>query len=354
MPAYYDEKTKSWYFKCYYKNWQGQKKQKKQRGFSLKREALEAERKFLEQFSKDPDITFETLCNKYKEYTSPRIRESSKKTRFNMIDTHILPYFKDQVISEITPEDIVKWQTGILEKKFSKTYQKNINITLSAIFRYAVDYLGLSKNPCIKSIGSQESRKLNFWTPEEYAAFIDQFAEVKEQGDLLLYTLFETLYYTGMRIGELLALLVSDIDFEQNKIHITKTRYSVTGKKLTNPPKTKSSERVIDIPQFLADELKEYISTIYGAEPDTRMFDIGNETIRQALKTNSVKAGVKEIRIHDFRHSHASTLISLGANPVLVAKRLGHGSPDITLKRYAHLFPYQQTDIVSKIEKAKL
>lgn len=352
MPAYYDEKTKTWYFKCYYKNWQGQKKQKKQRGFPLKREALDAERKFLEQFSKNPDITFETLYKKYKEYITPRIRESTAESRFTMIEKHILPYFKDRVISDISPEDIVKWQTEILNKNLSQTYQKNINTYLRVIFNYAVDYLGLPKSPCLKSIGSRKTKKLNFWTPEEYALFIKQYANTREQGEnLLFFTVFETLYYTGMRIGELLALLIGDVDLEENKINITKTYYRIAGKDLINPPKSSSSERTVDIPQFLANELREYLDHIYKASPKMKLFDTSALAIRTALENGTAAAGVKKIRIHDFRHSHASTLINLGANPVLVAERLGHESPDITLRTYAHLFPHQQTDIVRKIEK---
>ncbi len=75
--------------------------------------------------------------------------------------------------------------------------------------------------------------------------------------------------------------------------------------------------------------------------------------IRSAFKTRIKRAGVKEIRVHDLRHSHASLLINLGANPVLVAERLGHESPSITMNTYAHLFPKAQLDIVRKIEKAE-
>ena len=154
-----------------------------------------------------------------------------------------------------------------------------------------------------------------------------------------------------MRIGELLALLVSDVDLEENKIHITKTYYRIAGKELINPPKSSSSERTVDIPQFLANELKEYISRIYKVSPQMNLFDISSLAVRTALENGIAATGVKKIRIHDFRHSHASTLINLGANPVLVAERLGHESPDITLRTYAHLFPNQQSDIVQKIEK---
>lgn len=93
MPIYKDEKTNTWYCKFYYVNWQGQKKQKLKRGFKLQRDAKDWERKFLEQFSKNPDITFEALYQKYKAYITPRIRESSSSVRFGMLDKHVLPFF---------------------------------------------------------------------------------------------------------------------------------------------------------------------------------------------------------------------------------------------------------------------
>lgn len=352
MPSYYDEDTKNWYCKFYYTDWHGQKKQKKKRGFARKKDAQEWERKFLEQFAKNPDITFESLYDRYKKYITPRVRKSSLNGRFNMIERHITPFFGSRLVSEITPADIVTWQNEMLQKDLSETYLNQINIYLKAIFNYAVEYLGLLKNPCTKSIGSRKTKKLDFWTPEEYHKFIEQLSTRKDFYENLAYfTMFEILYYTGMRVGELLALTLQDVDLDANQIHITKTYYHIPGEDMINPPKTESGERVVDIPGFLADEIKEYIEHLYEPEPETRLFEKRPQYLRSVFYNRIEKAGVKRIRIHDLRHSHASTLISLGANPVLVAERLGHESADITLKIYAHLFPHEQAEIVRKIRK---
>lgn len=348
MPTYKDTKTGTWYCKFYYTDWQGQKRQKLKRGFSRQKDAKDWERLFLDQFAKNPDITFEALYSKYKEYIRLRIRESTAASRFSMIDRHILPFFKNRVVSDISTADVAAWQNEMLQKGLSNTYLNQINIYLKAIFTYAVDYVGLSRNPCTKSIGSRKTRKLNFWTPEEYAQFIEACKDNVEY-----YTIFEILYYTGMREGELLALTLNDIDFRENRIHINKTYYRITGKDLINEPKTESGERVVDIPEFLTQEIQEYVTHLYKPDPETRLFNKRPLYLRAILKDRAAKAGVKEIRVHDIRHSHASLLIDLGANPVLVAERLGHESPDITLKTYAHLFPHKQADIVSKIMKCE-
>lgn len=346
MPTYKDEKTNTWYCKFYYTNWQGQKKQKLKRGFKLQRDAKEFERKFLEQFAKNPDISFESLYKKYKEYITPQIRESTASSRFNMLNKHVLPFFGKRIISDIAPADIAAWQTEMLQKGLSNTYLNQINVYLKAIFSYGVDYVGLSQNPCTKTIGSHKTKKINFWMPEEYKLFSAAISN-----NIEYYTMFEILYYTGMREGELLALTLNDIDFKNNKINISKTYYRIKGKDLINPPKTEKSERIVDIPEFLTQEIKEYVTHLYKPLPETRLFNKRPQYLRSILKNRAMLAGVKVIRVHDLRHSHASMLINLGANPVLVAERLGHESAAVTLKIYSHLFPHTQLEIISKIKK---
>lgn len=136
MPVYKNHSTGTWYCKFYYTDWKGEKKQKFKRGFKLQRDAKEYERKFLEQFARNPDITFEALYEKYKLYIIPRIRESTAVSRFRMLDKHVLPFFRTRLVSSITPADIAAWQTELLSKKLSNTYMYNINLYLKAIFRY--------------------------------------------------------------------------------------------------------------------------------------------------------------------------------------------------------------------------
>ncbi|CUX38035.1 Phage integrase family protein [Clostridium sp. C105KSO13] len=112
----------------------------------------------------------------------------------------------------------------------------------------------------------------------------------------------------------MLALTLKDTDFTENKISITKTRYRVAGKHLTNPPKTGSGERVVDIPEFLTEEIKEYISHLYKPGPE-QLFEITADQLRRVMLRRIQQAGVKQIRVHDLRHSHASLLNNLGGEP---------------------------------------
>lgn len=299
MPTYKNNDNGTWYCKFNYTDWTGKRKQKLKRGFNLQREAKEWERIFLEQFAKNPDITFESLYLKYKGYIEPRIKESTYHSKFLSLDKHVLPFFKDRIISDIGPADIAAWQNEMLGKGLSDTYLHNLNSALSSIFNYAVDYVGLPRNPCKKLIGSNKTRQIDFWTPDEYKRFSDACRD-----DIEKFTIFETLYYTGMRKGELMALTLNDIDFKGNKITINKTYYQAGDK--TTTPKTHSSNRVIDIPEFLTEELREYVTHLYQPDPESRLFIRGEKYLRLALNSTAEKAGIKRIRVHDIRHSHVS------------------------------------------------
>lgn len=348
MPTYKDTKTNTWYCKFYYKDWQGNKRQKLKRGFKLQREAKEWERLFLEQYAKNPDITFESLYLKYKGYKENRVKASTLENQCNAIELHILPFFKKKIVSEITPADVIEWQNRILDKGFSASHSRQINAYLRMIFKYAVDFLGLSQSPVKSQICKPQKGNIDFWTSEEYKTFSDSIKH-----NIELFTAFEILFYTGMRKGELLALTLGDVDFENKKISITKTLAYVKGVYVIQPPKTEKSNRVVSVPEFLLDEIKDYIKKIYGANQNTRLFHRSRVWLGQAITNNHQKAGVKKIRVHDLRHSHASLLINLGANPLLIAERLGHENIKETMNTYSHLFESHEKDIIEKLEKIK-
>ena len=207
-------------------------------GFKLQRDAKEWERNFLEQFATSPDITFQSLYDKYKRFKENRVKASTLETQCNAIDLHILPYFKDRIVSDITPEDVAEWQTQLLGKKFSASHTRQLNAYLRMLFKYAVDYLRLPRSPVIAQICKPQKGNIDFWTPEEYRKFSEHIKD-----NIELHTAFEILFYTGMRKGELLALTMNDIDFQAKKIRINKTLAYVHGEYIMQPPKTEQSNR---------------------------------------------------------------------------------------------------------------
>lgn len=349
MATYKDEKRGTWYCKFYYVDWTGTRRQKLKRSFKLQREAKEWERLFLEQFAKNPDITFESLYEKYLKFKENRIRPTTLANQRNAIELHILPHFKDKIVSEITPADIVEWQNIILAKGFTPSHTRLINMFLKMIFKYAVDYLGLSQSPVKSQICKSEKGKIDFWTPEEYKIFSDHIRDKIE-----LYTAFEILFYTGIRKGELMALTLGDVDFGQKTISINKTLVCIGGAYSTQPPKTRKGNRIIEVPDFLLDEIRAYVSRLYKPDPEHRLFNRSLAWLGEAIDRTCSKIDLKPIRVHDIRHSHASMLIDLGANPLMIAERLGHEDVKMTMNTYSHLFKSHQKEIIEKLEKIKL
>ena len=349
MPAYKDEKTGKWFAKFYYTNWQGIKKQKWKRGFATKKEALGFERDFLEKQSANPDMTFQNLYEIYMEDMAARLKQSTLLTKKAVLQTHILPFFGSKPINEIKASDVRRWQAKLMSSpnNYSQTYLKKINTELNSIINYAKRFYDLNTNPCGKAgtIGKAKAEEMDYWTYDEYIAFREG---VKDKS--LSYICFEVLYWTGMREGELLALSPADIDLDNKTISINRTYQRIEGKDVFTSPKTRKSKRKIPIPDFLCQELSDYIQSRYMLDADERLFPITKSYLSHEMIRGCKNTGVKKIRIHDIRHSHASLLINQGCDALMLADRLGHEKVSTTLNTYSHLFPHKQQELVHSLE----
>ena len=349
MPAYKDEKTGKWFAKFYYTNWQGIKKQKWKRGFATKKEALGFERDFLEQQSANPDMTFQNLYEIYMEDMAARLKQSTLLTKKAVLQTHILPFFGSKPINEIKASDVRRWQAKLMSSpnNYSQTYLKKINTELNSIINYAKRFYDLNTNPCGKAgtIGKAKAEEMDYWTYDEYIAFREG---VKDKP--LSYICFEVLYWTGMREGELLALSPADIDLDNKTISINRTYQRIEGKDVFTSPKTRKSKRKIPIPDFLCQELSDYIQSRYMLDADERLFPVTKSYLSHEMIRGCKNTDVKKIRIHDIRHSHASLLINQGCDALMLADRLGHEKVSTTLNTYSHLFPHKQQELVHSLE----
>ena len=346
MPPYFDEKQKTWYCKFYYTDWTGQRKQKLKRGFLRQRDAKDWERSFLEKQQGTPDMSFQALYDLYLEDIGHRLKASTIRNKKAALESHVVPFFKDKPINQITPADIRTWQNSILSGSIKDTYQRQIYNQLNAVLNYAIRYYGLLRNPCQVTgpIGKARASRMDFWTHDEFKEFI---AQVKPP---VLHAAFETLYYTGLRCGELLALNLEDINIQEKSISVTKTYHRVNRQDIITSPKTVQSVRTVTIPPFLADSLNEYIHRLYGIGPKDRVFQTTQSKLITAMGRYSKVAGVKRIRTHDIRHSHVSLLIELGFSPLLIAERIGD-SVDMVNNIYGHLYPNKHNEVADKLQQ---
>ena len=219
MKAEKDKNTGKWLIQFRYTNWQGERKKTTKRGFNTKREAEEWVRNFLMSQQADFNMNFEEFVKIYRADVENRIRPNTGETKDNIIDKKILPYFGKKSVNSITAADIRNWQNIMMSlrkkngKPYSETYLHTINNQLSAIFNYAVKFYDLANNPCRKagSMGRKQADEMRFLTVDEFSRFIDGVMDKQKS-----YVTFMTLFWTGMRLGEMLALTPADIDFEKS------------------------------------------------------------------------------------------------------------------------------------------
>lgn len=356
MPAYKDEKRGNWYAAFYYENWKGERQKKMKRGFKTRKAAQEWERQFLLQKAADMNMEFERFVELYREDKLNRLKENTLLTKENIIQLKILPYFRKKKMCDIQTKDVIEWQNTLLAcrdekgKPYSQSYLKTIHNQLSAIFNHAVRYYGLKSNPAAiaGNMGKEGQKEMLYWTKEEYLKFADAVMDKP-----VSYYAFEILYWCGIREGELLALTPADFDFERGVLSITKSYQRLKGRDVITDPKTPLSNREIIMPQFLMDEIKDYLASLYGIKDDQRIFEVTKSYLHHEMDRGAKEAGVKRIRIHDLRHSHVSLLIHMGFTVLAIGKRVGHSSEKITAK-YAHLFPTVQTEMAEKLEMERI
>lgn len=348
-----DKKTGKWMSQIRVKDWKGEEHHKKKRGFSTKKEALEWEKEFLNQISGSLGMTFRDFIEIYMKDMSQRLKPGTVANKRFLIDQKITPFFGKIPLNDIKPTDIRKWQnelTSFRDEKgepYSATYLKTINNQITAIFNYAVKYYGLKENPCHKagSMGKKNAEEMAFWTRDEFKTFIEYFKDKPKY-----YAMFMTLYYTGMREGEMLALTPADVDLVKMTIRINKNFQTVNGEEIITTPKTPKSNRVVHIPALLAKCLREYMEKWYGLEANDRLFPYTKNIVNHVLTKGCAATGVKKIRVHDIRHSHASLLVELGFSPLLIAERLGHERVQTTMETYSHLYPDKQAEVAMQLD----
>ena len=356
MPAYkYTLKSgkQLWYANFYAVDWKGDRQHICKRGFATKKEALEFERSYLDHGRKDPALMFQTLVEEYLADMQGRLKPTTFETKKSLIDTKILPYFKKLKISDIDPRAIRSWQNALMDMKdddgnakYAQTYLKSIHSQLSAIMNYAVKYYHLPSNPCLAagSIGKSKAAEMTIWSKEQF----EQFISLEKKN--AYRTAFLILFWTGCREGELLALTPADIPEDQPIIDINKTYAVVQQEELFLTPKTEASIRKIAIHETLHQEILKYIHGML-IRPDERIFYFRKYGLLQELHRIAKKAGLPKIRIHDLRHSHVSMLIDMGIPITEISRRLGHESPDITLRIYSHLYPGKERRVADSIEE---
>lgn len=351
---------KIWFYKCNYTDIYGEKCIKRSKQYATKEEATKEEIRFLSSLGENKNnntkITFDDVYEEYMTKLSNEVRPQTLKKNVNYYK-HIGPYLGKISVDKLSLEQVNKWQYEINNKNLKCSYKNKIFNFVKALMRYAHIYYKINNN-VLELVGNFKNpneikEEMLFFTEEEFKKYISVV------DDVLWKAVFETLFYCGIRQGELQALNWNDINFEDNTININKTLTTKLKDQAYTifPPKTKSSYRIIPITNSLKEDLNNLYniySNLDGFNKNWFVFGgikpLSETTIQNHKNKYCKQANVKQIRIHDFRHSCASLLISKNADPVLVAKYLGHSDVSMTLNRYSHMYKSKLNEIIKLIE----
>lgn len=301
-------------------------------------------------------MNFEKAIYEYLEYKKMFVRNNTYESYEQRINGYVMPYFKDTNVYDIKKVDIINWQKDLYDNKVSVVYINKIRPVLHNFFSYLCDYHELEINPVSlapRLKNNAPTEEMTFWEFSEFKKFI------KVVDDPEYYRFFTFLYYTGARKGEARAITWRQINFKKRTIIISRSlerRKSRGGELVVNKPKNEQS-RTILMNQELYETLYSYYKTRrahFDFKIDEYVFGIdeplADTTITSRKNNYCSEANVNQIRIHDFRHSNVSLLISLGADICVVCDRLGHKDRNQTLNRYSHMFPSREKSIVEQID----
>ena len=337
----------------------GDTKQYTSKGYDTKKEAELEEAKFRIKVEENKittsNITFKQVFIEYLEYIKKDIKPQSLKKVENQCK--IFQPLDNVKVNEFNIQTYKKIQLYLDHKSYSVEYKNKVLGLLKRVIKYSHKYhntndymLNYIEN--YKRV-NEIKKEMDFFTYEEFKKFISVVDEFNYK------TFYETLYYLGLRQGECCALTWDDINFNKKEVSINKTLTTkLKGQLYTiSSPKTVNSNRTIPIPLKLLKsyeillkqaQTKKYFKTSWFVFGDELPF---RETTIQVKKNKYCKlSGVKQIRIHDFRHSCASFLIQHGASIVLVSKYLGHSKISTTLDTYTHLYKNELLEVSKMID----
>lgn len=305
------------------------------------------------------NLTFEEAIDNYLQYVKLKDKPQSHLKIKSRINNHILPFVKGKSIHDFKAVDYLEWQMQINEMSLKYSYRKTLHYCFVAFLNFCIKFYDLKENVAskvgnFKNIDIESEGKA--WTLEEYKQFISCV------DNNIYHALFNFLFFSGCRMGETLALTFNDIIDSTININKTITKEYYCGKRITTLPKTKKSIRIISIDSLLKKEieqLREYYSTYYNDFNNNFYIFGGNKPLTPTTITRKKNqycriANVPQIKIHEFRHSHACLLFQNNVPIEDISKRLGHSSITMTMNVYLRNIPRNEKRVIDTLNSLRL
>ncbi len=297
-------------------------------------------------------------------------KETVKASTWQFIELrankHVRPYFKNMYVDKIT----LRQCQDFVNKTFKVApvaYVYSVSIVKNTL-DYALRLGMIESNPMLYVIKPKKQATIsdkhdNFYNKDELKKFLDT---AKNDFDLKKYTLFRLLAFSGIRIGECLALTWHDLNYKNNTIAINKTLARTKNGIKIQTPKTKASNRVISLDtetiqilkSWQLEQRKQLLKLGINAMNKHQLIFSNSKnsfiivpTVRLAIKQIAKKAGIYPITTHGFRHTHATLLFASGMDIKQVQARLGHSNVQTTLNIYTHAMKDKQDKIGDEFAK---
>lgn len=315
-------------------------------------------------------LTVSELMEEYLKAKSTETRESTLDKSKRILKYHVIPHLGEYKLKKLTVPVLQKWKMRISEKDLAVTTRQNIYAEFRALLNYAVKMEYIPTNTLLKignfktTLESETKHTISYYIADEFKQFISAARTCAESAqangnyfEWNYYVFFAIAFYTGMRKGEIHGLRWSDIDGKYISVKRSISQ-KVKGDDRITPPKNKSSIRTLQIPKPLIEILNEHKERckIFDGFSEENYICGANKPLRDStIQKSNIKfaqlAGIKTIRIHDFRHSHASLLANEGINIQEVARRLGHSDVEMTWNTYSHLYPREEERAVAVLDE---
>lgn len=358
----------------------GNQKRHRKTVFKTRREAERYEADYrinkLHQIKHKDKVTVSYLYSLVKEEDELRgNKRGTIDSQESYYRVYISKYFKNADMRTISITDIkeyrnwLKNQPSVKGGTLTNSHVNQQMIFVHKMFDVAIANRIRQDNPCngLRRL-PQQHKEMAYYTPEQFK----QFDSLFEEDEYSFQLLYRVLMYTGVRIGEALALTWEQINLDEKYIDVKYSAYYRNGKVHIGTVKTSQSNRRIYIHSGFAEELREwkvrqfeFLQEFTQNPSSLQIYQTTSEVLTgpnvsnfRVILKKRMPDNLKLIRNHDFRHSHAAFLVSQGLRNgegkdyifFTLMKRLGHSSINTTINVYSHLFPTQQKEIASAFE----
>lgn len=355
---------------------QGRRQQKWHGGYRTRREAQRALAEIVGSLEKHTYIapTQVTVASFAREEWLPTMRTQVKFSTWDSyrrnLEKHVLPVLGGKQLQQITAGHLNTLYRSLLtgacrngrKGGLAPKTVRNIHIAISKLLADALDHGLVSRNVAANARPPKPrktaSKQIRFWTPQELSKFLTLVRQDR------WYGLWHLAAMTGMRRGELLGLRWADIDLVTRRVSVRQALISVAYELTLTTPKS-HNERVIDIDPETIEVLRRH-RELQQAEHDAAGVELkesdlvfGKETgatihpdiVRQMFDKRVARSGLRRIRFHDLRHTHATIGLRAGVPVKVMSERLGHSTPAFTLQQYAHVIPGMQAEAAEAIAR---